>query len=410
MRIKQKFDNIYNPIWLINLDGYLLLNYPRLWVTKLHYVFYYGLLINVVLFLLVWIAIKPHQLDEFINWIIPLVMVIELFIFIFWFFKQLQFNVEKEFGDTNYIANFLAIVFYIICTLIIISPSFFMTLSAIHTVARTAEIDTNTNCLQYFFNEKSVLLASTLEKKNIQKRLEEYSIFFFYEKDTIGFSKLLDIPTKEVFYISDVISFCESIKSFNNKNEAIQRSHQIRVILSKQQYLFSLRQLFYYPMHFLLCTLLSILGILFLIIRKNSNWKIIGYIILYIIVFLTIFAVASVLIDQLAFNLDFINLEYWKINDNNEKIVLILLSFVSFVMLCQSIFLTFTKKYNYFAYISTLSLPIAIYIFIFMIGLFKYESDYREITKLLIISFIPYLFIYPLHKKILVRALSLPKK
>ena len=304
MRIQKRLQNIYDPGWLIQWDSYLLLHYPHLWVTRLHYVFYYGVLLNIFFCFLVWTYIKSHQLDEFINIIIPIVMGAEGLIFILWFIKQFQFNIEKEFGNTNYVANFLEILFYIICTLIIISPSITMTTVAINKVDSSQEL--------------------------------------------------------------------------------------------------------YYNIHFLLCTIFSSLGIFLLIAKKNSTWKTIGGIILYLIVLLAVFLFFLLLLNTLYFDTSLFD----SLIDSSDQIPSTSLFIVIFTIIIPLIFFAYLSQFHYFGYLNFISLPITIELIILLVNLFDTASNYESVdyTKKIIIFFVLYMFFYPFYKKNLVRLFSLPKK
>lgn len=121
----------------------MLLNYPRIWISKIHYVFYYGVWANVILNFLVFIffseSSQSHLIDEFISFIIFIVMLIEVGAFFYWFLKQCLFNIEKEYGNFHFTDGIVEIVIYTICTLIIISSSLTMTATAIHRVANKAD-------------------------------------------------------------------------------------------------------------------------------------------------------------------------------------------------------------------------------------------------------------------------------
>ena len=128
MKTSQTIFNGINPKFLQKLDKYLLLNYPRIWVTKIHYVFYYGLLANIILNLLIFFLIQPNQINKFIGFIMTLVMLAELVAFVYWFRRQCLFNLEQDCGDTNWINEFLGIIIYSFCILLIVSSSLIVSL------------------------------------------------------------------------------------------------------------------------------------------------------------------------------------------------------------------------------------------------------------------------------------------
>ncbi|GFZ99215.1 hypothetical protein [Okeania sp. KiyG1] len=81
------------------MDQYLLLNYPRLWISKIPYVFDYGVWANIILNFLVFIffseSSKSHLIDEFISFIIFIVMLIEVGAFLL-VFKEVNKKATPE--------------------------------------------------------------------------------------------------------------------------------------------------------------------------------------------------------------------------------------------------------------------------------------------------------------------------
>lgn len=88
-----------NPAFLQNLDRFLLLNYRLIWVSKIHYVLFYGFLaagsLSVFSF---WLPISPNNLPT-PSLIAVLLSVFVLVPFAFWAYKQITYNIEKEYGQ-----------------------------------------------------------------------------------------------------------------------------------------------------------------------------------------------------------------------------------------------------------------------------------------------------------------------
>ncbi|MDJ0509544.1 MAG: hypothetical protein QNJ64_09870 [Crocosphaera sp.] len=170
----------FKPKFLKKIDRYLLLNYPQIWITKIHYVLFYGLLVNITLNLLTRFFIKSNTIVDFFDNIIPYIMMFQAIFFLSWFYQQCWFSVDKEYGDTKNIDGFLQIVIYTICTLIIISSSLTMMTTAMYKVANTTPIiSQNTNC-----NEQvNVTICNDIKefitnnKKESDQRLH-YSIYY----------------------------------------------------------------------------------------------------------------------------------------------------------------------------------------------------------------------------------------
>ena len=213
-----------NPKQLQKIDRYLLLNYPRFWVTKVHYCIYYGLLVNLILNLFVFLTINPKIIDEFIQYFIVLIMFVEAGIFIFWIVKQSLYNVEKEYGNTSSGIGLLEIIIYTLCAVIITSSSLTMTATAMYRTASLVRMETSTEC-----SEVSEVISH-------------------FQTPYSGYTVLV----------------CMSMKDFLGGS-------------SDGNYFLP------YEIHWFFHTIFLMLGIFLLVIRKYSNWATMGWIGLYVL-------------------------------------------------------------------------------------------------------------------------------
>ncbi|MGK7940361.1 MAG: hypothetical protein AB4062_09475 [Crocosphaera sp.] len=168
------------PKFIQKIDRYLLLNFPRIWVTKIHYVFFYSLLANVALNLLVLFSINGHPKDIiFVDSIIVITMICEFIFYRYWFEQQYSFNLEKEYANIKSTDSFLDIILCIICTLIIISSSWTMTVTAMYKVAHIAPANcTLTSCeMVTIFETKTINFCEDIEEQ-IQKINNNFRIKF----------------------------------------------------------------------------------------------------------------------------------------------------------------------------------------------------------------------------------------
>ncbi|MDY7047230.1 MAG: hypothetical protein RPG89_01020 [Microcystis panniformis WG22] len=209
-----------NPKQLQKIDRYLLLNYPRFWVTKVHYCIYYGLLVNLILNLFVFLTINPKIIDEFIQYFIVLIMFVEAGIFIFWIVKQSLYNVEKEYGNTSSGIGLLEIIIYTLCAVIITSSSLTMTATAMYRTASLVRMERSTQCSEV---------------------ISHFQTPYKYEHEV-----------------------CESMKDFLGGS-------------SNYNYFLP------YEIHWFFHTIFLMLGIFLLVIRKYSNWATMGWIGLYVL-------------------------------------------------------------------------------------------------------------------------------
>ncbi|MEA5622448.1 hypothetical protein [Nostoc sp. UHCC 0251] len=225
MKIFDLIFNLVNPKWLIKIDDYLLLNYPRFWVTKIHYVVYNGLLANIAFNLFVGTFLQPTEFDEFIWYFVIFVMFAEAGVFIFWFIQQSLYDVEKEYGDTSYKIGLVETLVYVLCTVIITSTSLTMTATAIHKTANVVGITSSTEC--------NTSINSSIGNKFSARTYDESSI------------------------CNDIKYFIQN--RFSTDNYRIYQTYDFLHIIFLN------------------------LGIFLLIIRKYSSWRILGWIGAYIL-------------------------------------------------------------------------------------------------------------------------------
>lgn len=383
-----------NPGFLKILDRYLLLNHPRIWISKIYYVFYYGLLANIILNFLVFIffseSSQSHLIDEFIHYIIVLVMLIEVVAFCYWFFKQCLFNIEKEHGNFHFTDGVVEIVIYTVCTIIIFSSSLTMTATAIHRVAnndKDAIIAHNTDCgldsLEFRrLDEKyqNQLKFSAPDKSpKIEKELQaQISLLHKWQ------SKFCYNEGERCEYSA---SMCRDIQKFIT-NDTYQENNQ---------------QLMY-NVHWLLRTIFAILGIYFLIIRKHSNWRIIGLMIFYIIILTILSIFLGLFVNSASINFfPFIAQLFF---DSEEPFVGLIFLIVLF-MIFTSIQLAKKRKYALFLYINFLTLPLSVGL---LISLFFHYPTAAKTAWILIKFFLVYSSFMPLQKMFFNHILSLPKE
>ena len=120
--ILKQLSKILFPPFIEKIDRYFLLNRPRLWVLKLHYICYYAILANLLIVFLVFLSpFKTYYLSTFLFPGFVILSIGELILFIYWWYKQSLYNIEKQYGKTLPNKIFLEIIGYSICILLIAS-------------------------------------------------------------------------------------------------------------------------------------------------------------------------------------------------------------------------------------------------------------------------------------------------
>ena len=405
MKTPRLIIGFFNPGFLKRLDRYLLLNHPRIWISKIYYVFYYGLLANIILNFLVFIffseSSQSHLIDEFINNIIFLVISIELGVFYYWSLKQCLFNIEKEHGNFHFTDGVVEIVIYTVCTIIIFSSSLTMTATAIHRVAnndKDAIIAHNTDCGldSWEFRrldekyENQLKFSAPDKWPKIEKELQ--SLFRKWQ------SKFCYNEGEKCEYSG---SICRSIQKFITNDTS-------KFITNDTSY--SYHKQLRYDLNLLFQTIFAILGIYFLIITKHNNSDIIGLMMGYIAILATLSIFLNIFVSSADITFfPFIAEIFFHIDpsSSSEQTLVGLIFVIVLFMIFVSIQLAKKRKYAKFIYINFLSLPLSVG---FLISLFFDSPTAAKTAWILINFFLVYSCFMPLQKMVLNHVLSLPKE
>lgn len=346
MKIPTFVLSFVNPERLKKIDRYLLLNHPRYWVTRIHYVAYYGLLANIALNLFILIFLQSQHIDEFLWYVVIFVIFAEAGVFIFWLIKQSLYNPEKEYGHARYKIALVEVLVYVLCGIIIASTSFTMTATAIYKTAHFVGIESSTDC-NTFKESNKLKTGNSFYKQNICKDIKQYK--------TNPYSST---SKYHVYHAQDLS----------------------RIIFLN-------------------------VGIILLIIRKYSSWRILGWIGAYILGLITIVILFAATLSPL---IPFLN---------GNRGLLTLLLLVNLFIIIQSIGLIKVTKNKNFMLINLASLPISLEISAWLLFYYYYYDYYRyynfplfQNSFFIIAISVSYFFLSPFYKTILNRTSSLPKE
>lgn len=112
------------PSFLKRLDQYLLLNHPLIWISKIHYILFYGVLLNAVSALIGWtIPLDLIYPQDLALWYF-LFSVISVVILCFWIYRVVIFNIEKKFGNRKWTDEYKVFFLNFICVFTLFSFPF----------------------------------------------------------------------------------------------------------------------------------------------------------------------------------------------------------------------------------------------------------------------------------------------
>ena len=115
------------PPFLKKLDKYLLLNYPLVWVSRIHYVLFIGLIMSVFSAIVgAAIPLNINHMQDLGLWYF-LFTLLAVVAFCFWIYRNVTFNIEKKFGKRNWTDEYKVFILNFTCVLIFFSFPFLFT-------------------------------------------------------------------------------------------------------------------------------------------------------------------------------------------------------------------------------------------------------------------------------------------
>jgi hypothetical protein len=109
------------PLFLKKLDSYLLLNHPTVWISKIHFVLFYGI-ITWALSALSGIAIPINlsQTQDLGLWYF-LFTILAIIALCFWIYHNIIFNLEKKYGKRQWTDEYKVLLLNVLCVFVFIS-------------------------------------------------------------------------------------------------------------------------------------------------------------------------------------------------------------------------------------------------------------------------------------------------
>ncbi len=114
----------FAPKFLKRLDDRLLLNSPILWISKLHYVVYYTLIMWILTAIIAFVL--PINLSDMVSTGIyyTLFTIISIILLCVWLYKNAIFNIESDFGNRKWIDEYKVFFTYFLCIFLLFSSAY----------------------------------------------------------------------------------------------------------------------------------------------------------------------------------------------------------------------------------------------------------------------------------------------
>ncbi|MEM7367983.1 MAG: hypothetical protein AAF587_05240 [Bacteroidota bacterium] len=128
------------PAFLKRIDQYLLLNHPALWVSKIHFVLFYGVVATLFVGVVSLIPVSPYDLPD-VETHFGMAIIPASLGFLFWGWQVGRINVERFFGETSLKQRLFLQGIYLLCVAIFASFPFLYGQSVAYRTAHSIPTD-----------------------------------------------------------------------------------------------------------------------------------------------------------------------------------------------------------------------------------------------------------------------------
>lgn len=372
---------LWNPWLLRRLDQYLLLHYPRIWSSRLHYVLFFGTIAIGVANVFVFLTSTPALYATAADTLTALTVLIEAAIFFYWINRVAQFNIEQEYGRTSFFSSYTNMVTLLIGITVIFATSFttrFTAMAKAHAVAEQTRLaaplaqQSEAYC-DTFFTENDRDLSAWEEERLLGKCLNVWQTMT-YPPVVIRYNYL--VRFKSAVYINDTttvpVSFPAVVSAEAELVDVVEVSNNFLpnpVATGTELYDFAGNALLksnYYDAigfrlpnppgriaHFLSMHLIfTLIAIHLAVTLIYRGWVEVAYSAVFIILLL----IAGILITSFMYSNLSINTPFYN-GWQNEIVIVLTVSAILLIHLVMSIFVRRASKFVRFSFVA---LPVAL--------------------------------------------------
>ncbi len=217
------------PPFLKKIDRYLLLNYPTIWVTNIHFLLFYGLLLDVSLFAFSYIftEYQPYDLTFRMENSVLLMVIPVIALFVFWFIHQARYNVDKNYGKLSLRQDFINFLMYWLSTILIYS------LVVIIPFGKTEKI-------KHSINEEE--LKTDIKTYNDLSVFDDYISNVYYNPESYSSSLISYDPTTKLYEVKKSNAITSSNLNWDNEGISEKQLSELDQQITIQEQLVKLNE------------------------------------------------------------------------------------------------------------------------------------------------------------------------
>jgi hypothetical protein len=193
------------PPFLKEMDRHFLLNQPRLWSTRIYYLGYWSLLLDLPIWLLSagFAVLAPFQswiprFESFTRlfWSLIAVMVAaEILCALYWFFRLRQYYPEREYAPFSLREEYTYLVIYLLCLVLLLAPAFLITVPIrwqVSHLAREMNVDQDLAYIAYLSDNLAKTVPAdtgSLESLPAEKPVIDFAVIRKYTANAFDENK-----------------------------------------------------------------------------------------------------------------------------------------------------------------------------------------------------------------------------
>lgn len=197
---------------LQKVDNYLLLHYPKIWITRVHHVLIYGFSLWVLSALLGFIIPVNLQSTEDLGLWYFIFSILSFTLFCFWVYHHVIFNNEKKFGNRKPIDSYLNFFFTFLCSAIFILAPLPFSLAYNNRVAHVVSDDEFIADINQLNRAEAYMLSNAYNYKSHYDSIE--AVYKYDYRQLIEFN-----PNTPAYLKTDTIRFKNLLSAFQLKKE-----------------------------------------------------------------------------------------------------------------------------------------------------------------------------------------------
>jgi len=214
--------NFLVPPFIRKIDKYFLLNHPILWISKIHYVCYFAILMWGFSALIgVAMPLNLAAPQDMAVWYVVFT-ILALILFCVWIYKNTIFNIEKKFGHRHWADEFKLFFLYFLTIFIFFSFAYPFTVVYQQRIAHSVSDEALIQDINILNRADALIPTSAYEYYNYTDSITQKTYYDFNRRQSFG-SKTPYIISEDTLQFRTLHSYFQLREQYLTDKESGQR-------------------------------------------------------------------------------------------------------------------------------------------------------------------------------------------